>query len=154
MPCGTRYRSECLIRPFPKARLILCQFALLVLTSLLSSLSLSGPPRGPHGSALNLISKMSFRHCSLHSGPYQPRLCRIFPQTAPIVLPHSWIPGLNLTWARSNLGSQLTCMVGLSFLLRVILGGDSMRSLFFFSLLYFFFLSFSNPLFFPNFSYL
>ena len=32
-----------------------------------------------------------------------------------IVLPHSWIPGLNLTWARSNLGSQLTCMVGFEF---------------------------------------
>ena len=46
------------------------------------------------------------------------------------VRPHSWIPGLNLTWAWSNLGSQFTCLVGLSFLLQVILGRDSMRSLF------------------------
>ena len=38
--------------------------------------------------------------------------------------PHSWFPGLNLTWARTNLGSQLTYMVGLSFLLQDILGRD------------------------------
>ena len=31
------------------------------------------------------------------------------------VRPHSWTLGLNLTWAQSNLGSQLTCMVGLEF---------------------------------------
>ena len=29
--------------------------------------------------------------------------------------PLSWIPRLNLTWARSNLGSQITCMVGFEF---------------------------------------
>ena len=38
------------------------------------------------------------------------------------------------SWAQPNLGSQLTCMVGLSFLLRVILGRNSMRSLFSLSL--------------------
>ena len=54
------------------------------------------------------------------------------------VRPQSWLPGLNLIWARPNLGSQLTCMVGLSFLLRVILGRDSMRSLFSLSPLNFF----------------
>ena len=42
----------------------------------------------------------------------------------PIVCPHSLFLRLNLTRARSNLGSQLTCMVGLSFLLQVILGRD------------------------------
>ena len=62
-----------------------------------------------------------------------------------IVHPHSWILGLNLTWARSNLDSQLTCMVGLSFLLQVILGRNSMRSLFSLSSLNFF-LFFLNPL--------
>ena len=34
------------------------------------------------------------------------------------------------SWAQPNLGSQLTCMVGLSFLLRVILDRNFMRSLF------------------------
>ena len=46
------------------------------------------------------------------------------------VHPHNWIPGLNLAWAQSNLGSQFTCVMGLSFLLQVILSRDSMRSLF------------------------
>ena len=46
------------------------------------------------------------------------------------VHPHNWIPGLNLAWAQSNLGSQFTSIMGLSFLLRVILSRDLMRSLF------------------------
>ena len=70
-----------------------------------------------------------------------------------IVRPHSWIPGLSLAWAWSYLGSQLICVVGLSFLLWVILGRDSMRSLFSPSLLDFL-LTPSNPFFLHNFSYL
>ena len=59
------------------------------------------------------------------------------------VHPHNWIPGLNLAWAQSNLGSQFTSIMGLSFLLWVILGRDSMRSLFSLSLLSIFFSPFS-----------
>ena len=128
MPWGARYCLKCLIRPFSKARLFLCQFALPILTSL-SSLPPSGPSRGPHGSALSTAFGMSFRHCSLHSGLYQTTALQEIPTD-----------GAN--W--SNFGSQLTCMVGLSFLLRVILDRDLMRSLFSCSLLPFF-LFFSNP---------
>ena len=85
--------------------------------------------------------------------PTKSQLRKRFPQTALIVHPRNWINGLNLTWARSNLGSLLTCMVGLSFLLWMILDRDSMRSLFSLSPLNFF-LTFSNPIFSPNFSYL
>ena len=66
------------------------------------------------------------------------------------VQPHSWIPGLSLAWARFYLGSQLICVVGLSFLLWVILDKDSMRSLFSPSLLDFL-LAPSNPFFPPQF---
>ena len=59
------------------------------------------------------------------------------------VHPLSRIVGLNLTWAKSNLGSQLTCIMGLSFLLWVILGRNSMRSLFSLSPLFFQPLAFS-----------
>ena len=69
------------------------------------------------------------------------------------VRPHSWIPELSLAWARFYLGSQLICVVGLSFLLWVILDKDSMRSLFSPSLLDFL-LAPSNPFFLHNFSYL
>ena len=69
------------------------------------------------------------------------------------VRPHSWIPGLSLAWAWFYLGSQLICVVGLSFLLWVILDKDSMRSLFSPSLLDFL-LAPSNPFFLHNFSYL
>ena len=63
-----------------------------------------------------------------------------------LVRPHSWIFGLNLSWARSNLGSQFTCMVGLSFLLRVVLDRDLIRSLFSFSLLPFSSFFFPTPI--------
>ena len=83
------------------------------------------------------------------------QLCRRSPQTSPIMRPQGWIPGLNLAWARSSLGSQLTCMVGLSFLLQMILGKDSMRSLLSLSLSLSLFLSLSfEPRFFLNFIYL
>ena len=65
---------------------------------------------------------------------------------APIMRPQGWIPGLNLAWARPNLGSQLSCMVGLSFLLQMILDRDSIISLFSLSLSLS--LSLSFPLFF------
>ena len=140
MPYGARYYSECLIRPFSEARLFLRPLALPFFMSFLSSLPPCGPLRGPSGSALGMASKISFRHFSLHLGPYQTTTLQEIPQTAPIVRPHSWILGLNLTWAQSNLGSQLICIVGLNFLLLVILGRDSMRSLF----------SLSPPDFFPS----
>ena len=95
-----------------------------VFTSFLSSLLPCGPPRGPSGSALGMASRISFRHFSLHLGPYQTTALQEIPiddaNCAPLQLD---------SWAQPNLGSQLTCMVGLSFLLRVILGRDSKRSL-------------------------
>ena len=133
IPRGTRYHSECLIRPFSKARLFLHPFALPVLTSFLSSLPPCGPLRGPRGSALGMASKMSFRHFSLHSGPYQTTALQEIPTDSANCAPPQLI-----SWAKPNLDSQFTCMVGLSFLLWVILGRDSMRSLFSLSSLDFF----------------
>ena len=85
--------------------------------------------------------------------PAKPQFCRRFRQMTPIVRPYSWIPGLSLAWARSSLGSQLICMVDLSFLLLVILGRDSTRSLFSPPLLDIL-LTPSNPFFLHSFSYL
>ena len=127
MPYSARYCSKCLIRPLSKATLFLRQFVLLVFTSFLSSLPPSRPPR------------MSFRHCSLQLSPYQTTALQEIPTNGANCAPPQLV-----SWAQSNLGSQLTCMVGLSFLLRVILGRDSMRLLFSFSLLP------SFPLFFPT----
>ena len=124
MPCSARYCSKCLIRPLSKATLFLRQFVLLVFTSFLSSLPPSRPLRGPRGSALGVASRMSFRHCFLYSGPYQTTAL----QEIPIDSANCASPRLD-SWAQSSLDSQLTCMVGLSFLLQMILGRDSMRSL-------------------------
>ena len=57
---------------------------------------------------------------------------------------HIYAPLLLDSWAKSNLGSQLTYIVGLSFLRWVILNRDSMRSLFSLSPH-----DFSIPFFFP-----
>ena len=121
---GARYCSECLIRPFSKARLFLRQFALPIFMSFLSSLPQVDPQEDPADPLLAWPSKFPSDIVPSSQVPTKPRLCKRFPQTAPSVRPHSWFPGLNLTWARTNLGSQLTCMVGLSFLLQVILGRD------------------------------
>ena len=125
MPCSARYCSKCLIRPFSKATLFLRQFVLLVFTSFLSSLPPSRPPRGPRGSALSVASRMSFRHCSFRSGPYQTTALQEIPTDGVNYATPQFDP-----WAQSNLGSQFTCVVGLSFLLQVILGRDSLKSLF------------------------
>ena len=143
MPRGARYRSECLIRPISEARLFLCSLTLPVFTSFLSSLPPYGPLKGPGRSALGMASRISFRHFSLHLGPYQTTaLQEITTDNA------NCAPPLLDFWAQSNLGSQLTCTVGLSFLLWVILGRDLMRSLFSLSLLTIFpspkFFSFSH----------
>ena len=125
MPYSARYCSECLIRPLSKATLFLCQFMLLVFTSFLLSLPPSRPLRGPHRSALGVASRMSFRHYSFRSGPYQTTALQENPTDGVNYATPQFDP-----WAQSNLGSQFTCVVGLSFLLQVILGRDSLKSLF------------------------
>ena len=148
MPCSARYCSKCLIRPLSKATLFLRQFVLLVFTSFLSSLPPSRPPRGPCGSALGVASRMSFRHCSLQLSPYQTTALQEIPTNGANCATPQFDP-----WAQSNLGSQFTCVVGLSFLLQMILGRDSLRSLFSPSLLVLF-PHFFWPPFLPNLSYL
>ena len=130
MPRGTRYRLECLIRPFFEARLFFLSLAFPVFTFFLSSLSPCGSPRGPGGSALSLAFRISFRHSSLHLGPYQTTALQEIPIDGA-----NCAPPLLDSWTKSNLGSQLTCIVGLSFLFWVILGRDSIRSLFSLALL-------------------
>ena len=100
MPRGTRYCSECLIRPFSKARLFLRPFVLLVLTSFLSLLPPSGSPRGPRGSALGMASRICFRHFSFYSGPYQNIALQEIPTNGANYAP----PQLD-SWAQPNLGS-------------------------------------------------
>ena len=150
---GAQYCLECLIQSFPKARLPLCQFALWssCLFCLRSSqVDLREDPADPFSACPLKCSSDIFPSTRVL---VKPQLCRRFLQTAPIVRPHSWILGLSLAWARSNLGSQLICVVGLSFLLRMILGRDSMRSLFSPSPLDILLLT-SRPFFLHNFSYL
>ena len=125
MPYSARYCSKCLIRPLSKATLFLRQFVLLVFTSFLSSLPPSRPLRGPRGSALGVASRMSFRHCSLQLSPYQTTALQEIPTDGANCATPQFDP-----WAQSNFGSQFTCVVGLSFLLQMILGRDSLRSLF------------------------
>ena len=144
MPRGARYCSECLIRPFSKAKLFFRQFALSVFTSFLSSLLPSGPPRGPYGSALSMASGMSFRHCSLQLGPYQTTALQEIPTDGA-----NYAPPQLVSCAQSNLGSQLTCMVGLSFLLQVILS-RYFNEITFLSLSSRFFSSFPRPPFPPQ----
>ena len=125
MPRGARYYSKCLIRLFSEARFFLRLLALLVFTTFLSSLPPYGPLRGPSGSTLGMASRISFRHFSLHLGPYQTTTLQEIPTDGANCTP----PQLD-SWAQPNLGSQLICIVGLNFLLLVILSRDSMRSLF------------------------
>ena len=45
----------------------------------LSSFLLCGPPRGPNGFALGVVSRTSFRHFPFAWVPAEPQLCRRFP---------------------------------------------------------------------------
>ena len=150
---GTQYCSKCLIWSFPKAKLPLRQFALLVLMSFLPSLPPSGLPRGPCGFAFGMPSKMFFRHLSFHSSPRQTTALQEIPTDGTNCATPQLDPWAQSSLGRSNLGSQLICVVGLSFMLRMTLGRDSMRSLFSPSPLDIL-LSTSRPFFLHNFSYL
>ena len=104
MPCGTWYHLECLIWPLFEARLFLLSLALPVFTSFLSPFQPYGPPKRPNGSALNMVSRTSFRHFPFARVPTKPQLYRRFPKTTPIVVrPLSRAFRLDLTWAHNLL---------------------------------------------------
>ena len=128
MPRGTQYCSECLIRPFSKARLFLRQFG----------------SQSSHLFCLGMASGMSFRHYSLQSSPYQTTASQEIPTDSANCAPPQLV-----SCAQSNLGSQLTCMVGLSFLLQVILS-RYFNEITFLSLSSRFFSSFPRPPFPPQ----
>ena len=84
----------------------------LLLPALLQARSL----RRSYGSTFRMTLRTLFRHFSRAWVPLEPQHCRRSPRWVPIVSTKN-----EVIWAEPHLGSQLTCIVGLNFLLWVVL---------------------------------